>query len=431
VFTRNGVFSGQLQLSPNPPLGQWKLVVQVLQQRFERRFQVSQYRLPSFEADLLLPSYATYNRSRVLATCSGHHLHGKPVQGECILTVRPHSRYFSSSVRPLRQLHVSRVLSNGRADFELDLLRDLKLGSELYEREIEFSAQVQEQHSGRTRNTSRTLRLYEHELKVDLLRESSNFKPGLPFHFKVRVSHPDDTPYVPEEPFRSAESSASTLLLPNSDPKLLKLFYGYSYNEENYTQTLELRIHNGIAEGTVYPLRDEQLLILGMRAEHLGLSYNLEPTEAAQTLSSHHIQVRSPTLTSGVQLGQRVKITVNGTETLPVLVYQVVARGELVYAGSIDATGSRETHFELQITHKMAPKARLIVHYARQSDHELLLDSIVFNVDGLFRTSVQVLVNVAQYVQVHFSVFLTISVYNNEFNPFDFLCSKSQTGRAN
>lgn len=276
------------------------------------------------------------------------------------------------------------------------MLRDLELKPELYEREIEFTAQVQEQHSGRTRNSSATLRVYERELKIDLLRDSNTFKPGFPFRFRIRVAHPDDTPFRPEEFLLANKThSVSSGNGVNLDPEKLTLHFGYSYNEDNYTQTMELPIRQGIAEGVLYPPRDEQLLILGMRVDHFGVNYHLESTEAAQTLSGHHIQIRSDALSRGVQVGQKIKVHVNGTEQLPVLVYQVIARGELVFAGSVNG-GARETTFDILINHKMSPKARIFVHYARATDHELLVDAISFNVDGLFRTPVQINTSVEQ-----------------------------------
>lgn len=68
ALTTKGVFSGQLQLSDNPVLGDWNITVSVLDQTFHKNFQVAEYVLPKFEVSIDAPSYATFKDSKVAAT---------------------------------------------------------------------------------------------------------------------------------------------------------------------------------------------------------------------------------------------------------------------------------------------------------------------------------------------------------------------------
>ena len=57
---------------------------------------------------------------------------------------------------------------------------------------------------------------------------------------------------------------------------------------------------------------------------------------------------------------------------------KVMSRGSVVSTGQITRTS-----FDILITDKMAPNARLIVYYVR-ADGEIVTDSISFDVDGAF-----------------------------------------------
>lgn len=61
---------------------------------------------------------------------------------------------------------------------------------------------------------------------------------------------------------------------------------------------------------------------------------------------------------------------------------KVMSRGSVVSTGQITSTS-----FDITITDKMAPNARLIVYYVR-ADGEIVTDSISFDVDGAFLNQV-------------------------------------------
>ena len=74
-----------------------------------------------------------------------------------------------------------------------------------------------------------------------------------------------------------------------------------------------------------------------------------------------------------------------------VLHVQVLSRGSIVAAGSVDAGGARSTMFSLPVQPSMAPNARIVVYYVRP-DGEIVTDSISFDVDGAFQNQASLLV---------------------------------------
>lgn len=68
VLTTKGVFSGELQLSQSPVLGDWNITVVVMDQYFYKTFQVAEYVLPKFEVTIDAPVHATFKDSHLVAT---------------------------------------------------------------------------------------------------------------------------------------------------------------------------------------------------------------------------------------------------------------------------------------------------------------------------------------------------------------------------
>lgn len=69
-------------MSSQPVLGDWTIEVEVLGQKSTKTFTVAEYILPTFDVDVVLPAYATYNNShQVVATVKATYTYGKPVKG--------------------------------------------------------------------------------------------------------------------------------------------------------------------------------------------------------------------------------------------------------------------------------------------------------------------------------------------------------------
>lgn len=362
------MISKDFQLSDQPVLGDWTIVVEVFDQKFSKKLTVAEYILPTFDVEVLLPSYATYNESDVIATVKATYTYGKPVKGEVTLTVQPRVRYNMLTVRPLEQFQ-TKVTMDGSVDIPVTVVRDLNLKTDFFEREIEFFALVEESLTGRRYNKTGILKMYDKKIKVELVKTSKTFKPGLKYVIVLKVAYQDDIP---------VEDSGSPL----------KVRYGYSYNDELWTNVVEVVPRKGIVTFDVIPPQGKDVNVLGLRAEYLGQNYYLETIEAAQSPSNNYIQITMSD--EEAKVGSEVTMSVNCTEAMVQMVYEVMGRGDIVLARSVNVNAKNGHEFTFSVTHQMAPKARVVVYYVRPENQEIVADALNFDVEGVFRTPVSI-----------------------------------------
>ncbi|RWS07950.1 CD109 antigen-like protein, partial [Dinothrombium tinctorium] len=375
IFSSRGVISQEFQLSNNTLLGDWTIVVDVLDQKFKKSFTIAEYVLPTFDVEVILPSYATYNNSDVVVRVKTAYTYGKPVKGEVTLTVQPRVRYSAVTVRPLEQYQYKSQI-DGTLDIPVNVVRDLNLKTDFFEREIEFFALVKESLTGKTYNKTSILKMFSNDIKVELIKTSKTFKRGLKYTILLKVAYQDDVPVED-----------------NGPPLTLK--YGYSFSEEKQTNVVEIVPSKGMVSVDVYPPKDEEIYVLGMHAYYRGQLHPLESVEAAQSPSNNFIQVILPERQEAI-VGQEITLFVNATENLHRLVYEVMGRGDIVLARTVSVPHTKTYEITFTVTHAMAPKARVIVYYVREENQEIIADAVNFDVEGIFRTPVSIRTSVNQ-----------------------------------
>ncbi|XP_054723322.1 CD109 antigen-like [Uloborus diversus] len=373
-FGVKGTVSADLLLSDQPVLGEWSINVDILGQMFKKTFTVAEYVLPNFEVQVTLPPYVTYSKPDFLATVTAKYTYGKPVKGHAKLIVKPSLRYgyLANENKPA----ITEAEIDGSIDIPMNLVRDLGLKEDTLTLEIDVVAEVEEYLTKRKYNATSVIKVYDRDIKVELVKSSESFKPGLKYTAHLKVCYQDDTPVV----------------VTNGDQIVLK--YGYTYDEREWDSRRISVPNNGMLSVDFYPPVNQNATSLSMSAEFRGLQYHLENIEAAMSPSNSYIQVLLRT--ENPTVGKEIELEINATEPLSQLVYEVLGRGNILLANAIEIPNVKTYRFSIPVTYKMAPKARVVIFYVRQENNEIVADAVNFDVSGVFRTPVTVSTNVKE-----------------------------------
>ncbi|XP_075211329.1 CD109 antigen-like isoform X2 [Lycorma delicatula] len=369
VLTTKGVFSGELQLSENPVLGDWNITITVLDQVFHKSFQVAEYVLPKFEVTIDVPKHATFKDSKVVATVRSKYTYGRNVKGEATITAYP--MYFSGVIQPIFQAPIRKVIPiDGKATAEFDIVKELKLTDD-FERPIQFDVAVEEALTGRRQNNSAQVMLHKHKYKMDLIKTSEYFKPGLKYTAFIKLAHHDGTPVTDK-----------------TNP--VRVRYGYSYNSDEYTESSHFLSQNGLVELTYYPPANN-VTTLGIEADYLDIKEWFSTVSPAVSPSNTFIQAIVKTETPTVN--SDVEIEVNSTAPLKYVSYEVLGRGDVVVAATVPVSGNQKTaSWRFLATYAMAPTAHVVVQFIRE-DGEVVADALDIELNGVLQNFVNVRTN--------------------------------------
>ncbi|CAG2109802.1 unnamed protein product [Medioppia subpectinata] len=360
LYARNGVIAEELQLSGQPVFGNWTIVAAALGRNTTKTFTVA-HELPTFDVELALPTYASINRSQVVATVKAFDTNGRPVKGYLTLDA---TKY--------------RVITtiDGTATIPVHLVDELQVEIDphrLYYQtgiDIKFTAKVRDRLTGKLHNTSNVINVYERDLKVELIKMSETYKPGLKYTALFKVVTQDGKPVADYGP-------------------QLTVNYGYSWDEKEWADSpLLLTPINGLIKVDLFVPKVG--VLLKFKAEYMGHIYLTDTVAKADSPSGHYMQVTRAD-TTDITVGQDVKFIVTATEPIRRLVCEVMGRGDILWAKSLDIHTNIMDGYEFSIATvgQMAQSARVLCHYVRPDNQEVVADALNIAV-ALVRTPVRV-----------------------------------------
>ncbi|CAN8011383.1 unnamed protein product, partial [Ixodes pacificus] len=196
VSFSGGMIQLEMELSKEPPLGQWKIFCRVLGQETRKPFQVDEYVLPKFGVEVVPPPYVFPEETNTTWKICAQYVYGKPVKGQLRAQLtygRFHWASEATKVLPSIDLDLP---MKGCHEFTLNG-RDLLLANEdLNRRPLILTAEVTEEATGVTQHANVTVRLSWSRLTLEFLKDGAvaDFKPGLPHSGALMVTQPDGTP---------------------------------------------------------------------------------------------------------------------------------------------------------------------------------------------------------------------------------------------
>ncbi|CAL4124700.1 unnamed protein product, partial [Meganyctiphanes norvegica] len=388
VFTNKGVWAGELQLSEEPVLGQWNITVDVLGQITSQNVEVAYYVLPKFEVIVGLPDYVTFDQEEISTTIEAKYSYGRPVQGEVTVQVTPTYKFgylqapYDDPIRDVRKI-------KGKTDVIFNIQRDLRLEGD-YARELEFTAYVREELTGRVQNASARVTVYRYPYRLNLIRTSDSFKPGLKYTAFLKVSYQDDTPV------RSGEVTVR---------------HAFSHDQKDFIETTHTIPSTGIVQLDFLPPLDNEVQNMALEAQFMDLTQWLGDITRAQSPTNAFLQ--ATLLTAEPKVGEEIKIGLNATQPLVYFVYKVLGRGNVVFAQTLQAHRGTTHTFRFIATSVMAPQARLVVYYVKD-DGEIVADSLHFAVAGAIQNQVSVAITPRE-VDAGGEVSITLTTQPNSY----------------
>lgn len=143
VETAMGVYTQELQLSTNPPLGMWNINVDVDNQTQLKAFEIAEYVLPKFEVTVTAPKDLTYTDRSVRLAITAKYTYGGDVKGTALVSITSQSW----SATPAGAIVERKVELNGNGFAEF-LVSELKVSPQNFQDTFDVKASVTESLTG-------------------------------------------------------------------------------------------------------------------------------------------------------------------------------------------------------------------------------------------------------------------------------------------
>ncbi len=356
-----GMASLEMPLSGEPNLGVWKITAETENGKTQLDVRVEEYVLPKYEVQIELPKQWFLVDETISGNVFAEYSFGKPVKGELEITA---SRY----VGEWEEYAVFSKEIDGDTDFEIPAVGYVAgtpasggMGN------VILDITVRENSTGYEEKTSILLTVAQTPLNIQIIPESSVFKPGLPLNLLLVTETPANKPL-------DARLNITITYL-NAD-----------YKEED-TQQKEVDTVNGTALFEVTP--PDKAVAMIIEAFELTPISSVQPAQAEKIITSSYSPssnfIHLEQISEGIpEIGQDIFFRVNSTTEAANFYYEVISRGNVVFS---DFTQSNTISFE--VTPLMAPSSRLLA-YQILPNSEVAADYLPFKVNAAYPHDVKV-----------------------------------------
>uniref|UniRef100_A0A4Y0BE58 TEP1-F n=1 Tax=Anopheles funestus TaxID=62324 RepID=A0A4Y0BE58_ANOFN len=179
-----GVFENNLQITPTPMLGMWNILVLVDGEVLVyKTFEVKEYVLSSFDVEVVPTDVPLEEHQSLSLTIAANYHFGKPVKGHVKVEL-----YLEDDKRD----QVKEFEMSGMGQVTLRFNKRLELFH--IQQDVTVKTTFIEQDTNRTVVKESQITVYKHPYRVELIKESPQFRPGKPFKCTLQFRHHDGTP---------------------------------------------------------------------------------------------------------------------------------------------------------------------------------------------------------------------------------------------
>ncbi|XP_025086890.1 CD109 antigen-like [Pomacea canaliculata] len=381
VSGTQGVVEGSLGLADKPLFGDWTIVVKLQTSArsdiFTKTFTVEEYNLPRFEVTVDVPSYVLVSDEYLKGSVKAVYTFGQPVKGMVELHVSSTAGPdYCGKDPPFMQIAFE---IDGEAKFSVPRSDISRVTSTYDGSTVKVTAIVKETLTDIKLQGSAVVTYRSTPYKVTILDNTPGvFKPGLPFSVFAKAAMQDDSPLAGSYFMTFIPTARYTLPSDNS--------YLYGVSQFTGTYPLPIKVIQVPPTGVVKIDVD-----IPANATSLDVSVEFQNLRAYKSIqkmfsmSNNYLQLSL--LNQNLKSRQTARIQAKATEAIGRLSYQILSRGVVYEAKTVDATGQHVIVIDIPLTPDLAPTAHMMAYYVRP-DLEIVADGIAFNVDGVFENEV-------------------------------------------
>ena len=349
-----GMANVEMPLSTEPNLGVWKVTVHSGKRDAQLDVRVEEYVLPKYEVTIDLPRSWVLASEPIIGTVGAEYSFGKPVLGEVEIVA---SRY----VGAWEEFATITQDLDSRTPFELPAVGFVAgvpgaggMGN------VTLDVTVREKATGYSEKSTRLLTVASTPVSLQVIPESTVFKPSLPLSFLIVAETPDNKPLERDV--------------------MVVLTYMSKDFDELEQESYNIRTEGGRALLNVSPPAESVALTLEATAEQTHVSLTLESGYSPSGNFIHLEQVSEAPL----KVGDQASFRVYSTREAANFYYEITSRGKVIFS---QVAQSPDIAFTL--TPLMAPSSRLLVCQILPNN-EIAADYIPFGVEGDYPHQIEV-----------------------------------------
>ena len=346
VTDQFGMSSLELPISTEPNLGVWKITAATPKTKTQLDVRVEEYVLPKYEIKVELPKEWFLVNEAIKGKISAEYSFGKSVAGELEIKASRYVGQWQVYATVTKTIDAETTFELPAAGYVAGVPGAGGMGN------VMLDIAVKEKATGYEEKTSRLLTVAQSPVNIQIIPESSVFKPGLPFSSLIVTETPGNDPVE--------ANVKATITYLNSEYKEIK-------SEEKKVKTAK-----GKAIIEVTPPENSVALVIEASTDQ---SQTSQIVTASYSPSGNFIHLEQ--ISEGIpKIGEPIKFRVYSTKQAANFYYEIVSRGTVVFSAF---TKSREIAFDTMPL--MAPTSRILV-YQILPNSEVAADYLPFAVEA-------------------------------------------------